>query len=120
MRNKKMTSTERVIHTCGYHDGERGLPPRSTQYTGRDREIYEYALAKVPICDAAPVKLLDATPTQSKHGENWMSRTNDRVRRLEDQAFQPKSRSPTTTMRDIQASGPQVHCRIHSHSRDCR
>jgi hypothetical protein len=39
-------------------------------------------MAKVPICDAAPVKLLDATPTQSKHGENWMSRTNDRVRRL--------------------------------------
>jgi hypothetical protein len=46
MRNKKMTATERVIHTCGYHDGERGLPPRSTQYTGRDREIYEYAYGK--------------------------------------------------------------------------
>jgi hypothetical protein len=41
-----MTSTERVIHTCGYHDGERGLLPRSTQYTGRDREIYEYAYGK--------------------------------------------------------------------------
>ena len=46
MRNKKMTSTERVIHTCGYHDGQRGLPPRLTQYTGRDREIYEYAYGK--------------------------------------------------------------------------
>ena len=93
MRNKKMTSTERVIHTCGYHDGQRGLPPRLTQYTGRDAKFTNTPMAKVPICDAAPVKLLDATPTQSKHGENWMSRTNDRVRRLEDQAFPPKSRS---------------------------
>jgi hypothetical protein len=32
-----------------------------------------------------------------------------------------RSGAPTATAtRDIQANGPQVHCRIHSHSRDCR
>ena len=37
----KLTPTERAIYTRGQHDGERGNPPMSMQYTGSQREIYQ-------------------------------------------------------------------------------
>jgi hypothetical protein len=37
----KLTPIERAAYTRGQHDGERGNPPQSVQYTGRQREIYQ-------------------------------------------------------------------------------
>ena len=42
----KLTPAERVIYNYGHFDGERGLAPRSVQFTERQREIYDHAYRK--------------------------------------------------------------------------
>ena len=37
----KLTPTERAIYIRGQHDGERGKPPMTTQYSGSERRLYE-------------------------------------------------------------------------------
>jgi hypothetical protein len=41
MKRRKFTPAERVIYN--HFDGERGLAPRSAQFTERQREIYDPA-----------------------------------------------------------------------------
>lgn len=37
----KLTPIERAIYTRGQHDGERGNPPMTGQYSGTQRQLYE-------------------------------------------------------------------------------
>jgi hypothetical protein len=46
MKHRKLTPAERVIYNYGHFDGERGLAPRSAQFTERQREIYNHAYGK--------------------------------------------------------------------------
>ena len=46
MKRRKLTPAERVIYNYGHFDGERGLAPRSAQFTERQREIYNHAYGK--------------------------------------------------------------------------
>ena len=46
MKHRKLTPAERVIYNYGHFDGERGLAPRSVQFTERQREIYDHAYGK--------------------------------------------------------------------------
>jgi len=46
MKYRKLTPAERVIYNYGHFDGERGLAPRSAQFTERQREIYNHAYGK--------------------------------------------------------------------------